>query len=144
MDFMKALYRAHVLRVAFINQWFFGNEQLPDWRAWVRAETYLRLDMLIHELWDAIPETQNHQSLAAVQQLVSLHTDCSAVQAVNLSFPEGLDVLRSILEGVCIPPELLVYPEHVQEQLQNVQPIRRQLVLPTGANYSGRIHLARF
>lgn len=48
--FLKSLYQAHVLNVAATNRWCNSPEMLPDYRAWLRAETYLRLDILISEL----------------------------------------------------------------------------------------------
>ncbi|EEC7187121.1 hypothetical protein A8327_004805 [Escherichia coli] len=120
MYFLKSLYQAHVLNVAATNRWCNSPEMLPDYRAWLRAETYLRLDILISELQKETASIHNLQGIDAVRILVSRHSALSIIEVRHLSFSELIFLLQPALESANIPPEVIQYPPHVDEQLQDV------------------------
>ncbi|HFF9409309.1 TPA: hypothetical protein ACGFB9_002899 [Escherichia coli] len=129
MYFLKSLYQAHVLNVAAKNRWCNSPEMLPDYRAWLRAETYLRLDMLINALQKEAPSIQPLQGVGAVRVLVSHHNALSVTEVRHLSFAELIFLLQPALESANIPPGVIQYPPHVDEQLQDV-PYNQRAVLP--------------
>lgn len=118
--FLKSLYQAHVLNVAATNRWCNSPEMLPDYRARLRAETYLRLDILISELQKETASIHNLQGIDAVRILVSRHSALSIIEVRHLSFSELIFLLQPALESANIPPEVIQYPPHVDEQLQDV------------------------
>ncbi|CAD6040699.1 ECs1072 family phage-associated protein [Escherichia coli] len=131
MYFLKSLYRAHVLKVAAINHWQDGtDEMLPDYRAWLRAETYLRLDMLINALQKEAASIHNPQGVGAVRVLVSRHSALSISEVNQLSFSELIFLLQPALESVNIPSEVLWYPPHVNQQLKSAQDNRHAGLTP--------------
>ncbi|EIT4515427.1 hypothetical protein L2D43_003926 [Escherichia coli] len=131
MSFLKSLYRAHILKVAATNPWQEGtDEMLPDYRAWLRAETYLRLDMLINDLQKEAPSTQTLQGVGAVRVLVSRHNALSVTEVRQLSFAELIFLLQPALESVNIPSEVFRYPPHVNQQLQAAQDNRHAGLTP--------------
>ncbi|ELV1713920.1 hypothetical protein QNR57_003157 [Escherichia coli] len=91
-----------------------------DYRAWLRAETYLRLDILISELQKETASIHNLQGIDAVRILVSRHSALSIIEVRHLSFSELIFLLQPALESANIPPEVIQYPPHVDEQLQDV------------------------
>ncbi|EBV5082396.1 hypothetical protein DO659_03130 [Salmonella enterica subsp. enterica serovar Minnesota] len=132
MDYLKDLYHAHVLRVAHINNWFTvpRKEKRPDYRAWLRAETYLRLDILISNLQKTTPPgCQIPEGYDAVRLLVSLHSGLSIVQSHKLSFTESLHVLLPELDAIKISQWTLELPTCVRNQLFLCQD-RKLLSLP--------------
>lgn len=122
LNFLKSLYQAHIFHIARIKGWAINGEGVPDYRSWLRAEVYLRLDLLIAELHQSLPTYQGiPEGRAAVNYLVSSRTECSPSEAAQLSFSEALFALRSDLEAVNIPQELLAYPPHVLDALHDLQ-----------------------
>ncbi|HAT1683136.1 TPA: hypothetical protein I8Y21_003859 [Klebsiella oxytoca] len=122
MDFLKSLYHAHIFNVARTNNWITDGEGVPDYRSWLRAEIYLRLDLLIAELHRSSPSYLGDlNGRAAVNYLVSSRNEYSPSEAARLSFSEALFALRSDLEAVNIPSELLVYPSHIHDALTAMQ-----------------------
>ncbi|EHF6858668.1 hypothetical protein OOO72_003277 [Salmonella enterica] len=122
MDFLKSLYHAHIFHIARTNGWITDGEGVPDYRAWLRAEIYLRLDLLIAELHQSLPVYHGGpDGRAAVSYLVSSRTGCSPSEASQLSFSEALFALHSDLEAVNIPEEVLAYPPHIQDALLSMQ-----------------------
>lgn len=120
VNFLKNLYRHHVMHVACTNKWLHQNP--PDYRARLRAEVYLRLDILNNDLYDLMgPEISKAEHLDAVHYLICFHTDLSEAQVAQLSFGESLELLLPFLEGVCIPQGVLEYPQEIPRQQQGLQ-----------------------
>ncbi|EOG2982317.1 hypothetical protein ACK86M_004930, partial [Salmonella enterica] len=101
MDSARNLFMAHLFHIANINHWKTTDELLPDYRAWLRADLYLRLDILLlssqswHEASRTITEGEG-----ALRHLVSLQTGLSDDYLSQLSFSELLRILRTNLEAV--------------------------------------------
>ncbi|EAA9301870.1 hypothetical protein BHZ80_19475 [Salmonella enterica] len=130
MKYLKSLYKEHVLYVTHINNWRSSlDTNQPDYRSWMRAETYLRLDVLIDDLQTACQQSHIPQGIDAVWELVFLHTGLPVAQARQFSFAESLAALRPALESQCIPPEVLEYPPYIHHQLQSL-PAGQKIELP--------------
>lgn len=121
MVFLQDLYHAHIQHIAKVNKWYTYGECAPDYRAWLRAETYLRLDMLITNLQIAFLPNCILPGDSAVLELVSRQTGLPIIQAHRFSFAEALVALQPALEAVKIPPALRQYPPHVLKIIKNEQ-----------------------
>ncbi|WP_420378136.1 ECs1072 family phage-associated protein [Yokenella regensburgei] len=100
--------------------WVTQGEGIPDWRAWLRAEQLLRLDLLImaynsSQSGDLTPLAGHN----AISHILRLQTGLEAAHAASLSFADILHILQPALAAVNIPPEVQVYPEHVARSLTN-------------------------
>lgn len=73
----------------------------------LRAETYLRLDILISELQKETASIHNLQGIDAVRILVSRHSALSIIEVRYLSFSELIFLLQPALESANIPPEVI-------------------------------------
>ncbi|EEJ5468911.1 hypothetical protein AU693_001837 [Salmonella enterica subsp. diarizonae] len=145
LNFLKSLYQAHIFHIARIKGWATDGEGVPDYRSWLRAEVYLRLDLLIAELHQSLPTYQGiPEGRAAVNYLVSSRTECSPFEAAQLSFSEALFALRSDLEAVNIPQELLTYPSHVLEALNNLQSTQHVQLPPCSEDEWDQSYLKKY
>lgn len=113
MDFLKltTLFREHAYQVAMKNGWHTEGECIPTYRAWLRAEQFLRLDILLAEhrakyatLWEPMP------SRKALHHYLFVHNELTPKQTNQLSLAEILLVLHADLAGVNIPEEVLESP----------------------------------
>lgn len=131
---------AHLFHVADINNWKATDELLPDYRAWLRADLYLRLDILLlsSQSWHEASRTITEGDVA-LRRLVSLQTSLSDDCLSQLSFSELLLILRTDLEAVNTQEALPRIPPHVAHEIEALQPDPHELLPPCSVeewNYS--------
>lgn len=118
MDFLKNLYHAHIWHVASASHWY-QPDGTPDYRAWLRAMLYLRLDIRIAELYRTMPD--DHAPLFgrdAVNYLTALHSSVTISQASVFSFDKALLLLNPYLKSTKISWIINPIPHHIKIALQ--------------------------
>lgn len=112
-DFSR-VYRFHVWKLAEIHNWFTEGDSVPCYRAWLRAEHLLRLDILLAEQRDALgTKWEPLFGRAGLNHLVFSRTGWSPAQVQQLSFADILLVLQKDLVAVKIPEKVLGLPDSV-------------------------------
>ncbi|MBL5825389.1 ECs1072 family phage-associated protein [Serratia fonticola] len=119
MDFLAQLYRNHVWSIAKTKGWHTEGDAMPTYRAWIRAEQMLRLDVLIIEhrnqfatAWEPL------LGYKALTHLLFVRTGWSPQEIEKLSFSETLLVLQQDLVNVQIPQGVLIVPDSVRWSLE--------------------------
>ncbi|ELC8786533.1 hypothetical protein RJV04_000793 [Salmonella enterica] len=120
MNFLKSLYHAHVWHVARVNHWY-QTDNTPDYRAWLRAMLYLRLDIRIAELYRTRPDDQSPLfGRDAVNYLTALHTSTPITQISTFSFDKTLLLLNPSLKSTKISHIIYPIPYHIQFAIQDM------------------------
>lgn len=112
---LSRVYRFHVWNMAKIHQWFNEGDSLPFYRAWLRAEHLLRLDILLAEHREAFGTKREPLfGITGLNHLVFSRTGWSPDRVQQLSFADILLVLQKDLANVKIPEMVLELPDSVR------------------------------
>ncbi|MCZ0714391.1 hypothetical protein [Klebsiella quasipneumoniae] len=112
---LSRVYRFHVWKMAKIHNWFTEGDSLPFYRAWLRAEHLLRLDILLAEHREAFgTKWEPLFGRKGLNHLVFSRTGWGPDQVQQLSFADILLVLQKDLAAVKIPEKVLELPDSVR------------------------------
>lgn len=121
MSVLQSLFESHSRNIAKAHGWFSRGEALPTFKAWLRAEQLVRLDVLLAEhrveyasLWEPLLGGR------ALTHLLYLRTGWSPDQISQLLLDDILLLLQLDLAVVNIPEEELRYPDYVQAELKQL------------------------
>lgn len=134
MESVKSLFMSHLFHITRLNNWTATDENLPDYRAWLRAELYLRLDTLLlsSQNWHKVSR-EITAGEGALLHLVSLRSEQSVDRLSQLSFAELLRILQPDLEEVNIQWALPGIPPHVSAVLDTQRFDTHELLPPCSA-----------
>ncbi|MBG2634454.1 hypothetical protein I4552_26100 [Klebsiella michiganensis] len=131
MSVLQSLFESHARNIARAHGWHSRGETLPTFKAWLRAEQLVRLDMLLAEhreeyssLWEPLLGKR------VLTHFLHLRTGWSPEQISQLSLDDALLLLQQDLVVVNIPGEELLYPAYVQAELQQLIQCSYQIEWP--------------
>lgn len=117
---LKSLFTQHARNIARYRKWSSEGEFIPTLKSWLRAEQFLRLDMLIMRYRNKHPSAwAPMKGFDALNQLVFSRTGWTLDRITQLSFADKLFVLHQDLADVNIPPAALELPESVTKLLEH-------------------------
>lgn len=131
MSVLQGLFESHASNIAKVKGWYSHGEHTPTLKAWVRAEQFVRLDILLMEhRQEFATQWEPLLDYSALTHLVFVRTGWTPEQISHLSFDEILLVLQRDLSKVNISSEELQYPEDVANELQEMRQSQRQIEWP--------------
>ncbi|EMW2203321.1 MULTISPECIES: ECs1072 family phage-associated protein [Enterobacteriaceae] len=117
---LKSLFTQHARNIARYRKWSSEEDFIPALQSWLRAEQFLRLDILIMRYRNKHPSVwAPMKGFDALNQLVFSRTGWMPARISQLSFAEKLFVLHRDLADVNIPQEVLELPALVTESLKH-------------------------
>lgn len=131
MSVLQSLFESHARNIARAHGWHSRGETLPTFKAWLRAEQLVRLDVLLMEhRQEYATDWEPLLGHNAITHLMFLRTGWTPEQISHVSFDEILLVLHLDLVKVRIPPEEIQVPQYVAAELQQLKLLPYQIEWP--------------